>query len=143
MTPRKRQLEAANRFRERREREDAAPRLRSQVARLLTLSIEVDDHLGATTIGGTRYVRHVVVERAPALFHIPCSAAHCEDGGHDVTTAVMHALLAEETEFSGQDVCLGWREGNECGRVLNFVGHATYSREPSERLSVTFTAGSM
>ena len=129
MIPRQRQLEAANRFRERREREDAAPRLRNQVGRLLTLSIEIDDHPGATTMGGTRYVRHVVVDRAPALFYIPCSEAHCEDGGHDVTTAVMRALLAGQTEFSGQDVCFGWRDGTQCARVLHFVGHATYSQD--------------
>jgi hypothetical protein len=125
----RRQVEVENRVRERREREDAAPRLRNRVARLLTLSIEIDDHFGSATMAQTRYVRHVVVERAPALFQIPCSEPSCEDGGHDVTRAVMQALLAGEREFSGEDVCYGWRGGERCERVLRFVGHATYSSE--------------
>jgi hypothetical protein len=129
MTRRQRDLEAASRFRERREREDAAPRLRSRVAGLLSLSLEIDDHPGATGAGRTRYVRHIVVEQAPALFHIPCSEAHCEDGGHDLTVAVMQALLVGETEFSGQDICCGWRGGSPCERALQYVGHATYSRD--------------
>jgi len=127
MTRRQRDLEAASRFRERREREDAAPRLRSRVARLRTLSIEIDDHPGATGIGRTRYVRHVVVDQAPALFYIPCSEAYCEDGGHDLTVAILQALLGGETEFSGQDVCYGWRGGAQCERVVHFLGRATYS----------------
>jgi hypothetical protein len=118
----------AGRFRERREREDAAPRLQSQVARLATLSIEIDDHLGTTEMAVTRYVRHVVVQRAPALFQIPCSEAGCEDGGHDVTREVMHALRAGEAVFSGEDVCFGWRGNDRCDRVMHFVGRATYSR---------------
>ena len=129
MRLRQRQLEAANRFRERREREDAAPRLRDRVARLLTLSLEIDDHFGAIMMAKTRYVRHVVVERAPALFQIPCSEPSCEDGGHDVTREVMQALLAGEPEFSGEDVCFGYRGGENCERVLHFAGHATYSHE--------------
>jgi hypothetical protein len=129
MRLRQRQLEVENRVRERREREDAAPRLRDQVARLLTLSIEIDDHFGGTILAERRYVKHVVVERAPALFDIPCSEASCQDGGHDVTREVMQALLAGKPEFSGRDTCLGWRGGERCERVLHYVGHATYSPE--------------
>jgi hypothetical protein len=129
MTFGQRRLEVENRVRERREREDAAPRLRDRVARLRTLSIEVDDHLGSMTMAKTRYVRHVVVERAPALFNIPCSEANCQDGGHDVTVEVMRALLAGEPEFSGEDVCYGWRGSETCDRVMHFVGRATYSGE--------------
>ncbi len=122
-----RQLEAADRHRDRREREDAAPRLRDQVGGLQTLSIEVDDRRGAGILTDTRYVRHVVVERAPALFEIPCSAERCEDGGHDVTRDVMQSLLAGEQEFVGKDICFGWLGNDRCDRVLRFVGHATYS----------------
>ena len=129
MRIRQRQLEVQNRVRERREREDAAPRLRDQIAGLMTLSIEINDHLGAGMMTDTRYVRHVVVERAPALFQIPCSEPSCQDGGHDVTREVMQALLAGEPEFSGEDVCFGWRGSDRCERVLHFVGHATYSGE--------------
>ena len=129
MRLRQRQLEVQHRARERREREDAAPRLRDRVARLATLSIEIDEHLGAAMVANTRYVRHVVVERAPALFEIPCSEASCEDGGHDVTRHVMQSLLAGEQEFVGEDICFGWRGDQRCERVLHFVGHATYSGE--------------
>ena len=127
MRPSQRQLEVEDRVRERREREDAAPRLRERVGRLLTLSIDIDDHVGPTMMAKTRYVRHVVVERAPALFRIPCSEPGCEDGGHDVTREVMQALLAGEPEFSGEDVCVGYRGGKDCNRVLHFSGRATYS----------------
>ena len=122
-----RQLEVEDRIRERREREDAAPRLRSQVDTLTSLSIEIDDHLGTTGLAATRYVRHIVVQRAPALFEIPCSETSCEGGGHDLTREIMHALRAGDLEFSGKDTCFGWRDGENCARVLHFVGHATYS----------------
>ena len=122
-----RQQEAADRFRDRREREDYAPRLQHQIAKLATLSIEIDDHPGTTGMAVTRYVRHVVVQRAPALFQIPCSEGNCEDGGHDLTREVMQALLAGEQEFVGEDICFGWRGDDRCERVLHFVGHATYS----------------
>jgi hypothetical protein len=124
-----RQQEAADRFRDRREREDCAPRLRSQIAKLATLSIEIDDRPGTTGLGATRYVRHVVVQRAPALFVIPCSDERCEAGGHDVTRQIMQSLLAGDQEFVGEDVCFGWRGDHRCDRVLHFVGHATYSGE--------------
>ena len=123
---RRRQLEMQERVRERREREDAAPRLRKQVTELVSLSIEVEDASGSHLGAKTRYVRHVVVERAPALFQIPCSDAGCRDGGHNVTIPVMRALHAGESEFSGQDVCGGWCGGDHCGRILHYVGHATY-----------------
>ena len=129
MRLRQREQEAVSRARERREREDAAPRLRDRVAKLATLSLEIDDHAGAAMMAKTRYVRHVVVERAPALFQIPCSEPSCEAGGHDLTREVMQALLAGEREFTGEDVCFGWRGGEQCERVLHFVGHATYSDE--------------
>ena len=131
MSLRQRQLEVEERVRERREREDAAPRLCARVATLMSLSIEIDDHFGAATLAGTRYVRHVVVERAPALFEIPCSDASCEGGGHDVTREVMQALLAGRSEFSGEDVCYGYRGNERCNRVLRFTGHAKYSSDAS------------
>ncbi len=123
---RRHQLEVQERVRERREREDSAPRLKNRVAGLVSLSIEIDDHFSSQTVGSTRYIRHVVVERSPALFQIPCSDTACEGGGHDLTAEIMRALLAGAKEFSGEDVCSGWRGGDRCVRVLHYVGHATY-----------------
>jgi hypothetical protein len=70
-------------------------------------SIKVDAHPGASRMASTRYVRHVVVERAPALFDIPGSQAGCEDRSHDVTNAVMSALFEDKRESSGEHMCFG------------------------------------
>lgn len=117
------------RARERREREDAAPRLKGVVPNLLTLSIEVEGRMGAST----RYTRHVVVDRAPAEFKVPCTESGCEDGGHDVTRPIMKALLDGERTFTGEDECSGYRGGNRCGRVIGFAARATYAdADPSK-----------
>lgn len=124
-----RQQEAARRAQERRDREDAAPRLRDVARTLQTLSITVHDKGEHGVLAGVGYVRHVVVDRAPALFVIPCTDSTCEDGGHDVTADVLAALRKGKTEFSGEDACYGTRGGVSCARVMHFVGKATYADE--------------
>ena len=61
----KKQSEAAQRYAERRQREDEAPRLKSVAPDLVSLSVEVEDGSGAG-VAPSRHVRHVVVESAPA-----------------------------------------------------------------------------
>ena len=139
---RRRQLEMEARIRERRAREDSAPRLRAEVANLVSLSIEIDDQFGSHSQAKTRYVRHVVVERAAALFEIPCSDPACEDGGHYLTARVMRALLAGATDFSGEDECGGSVGGDQCTRVLRFTGHATYLRDTATPHTATPAGGS-
>ena len=71
---------AAERFAERRRREQDAPRLVDQVPGLLSLEISIDERSGAT---GVKHTRRVVVDQAPALFLLPCGDSRCADGEHD------------------------------------------------------------
>ncbi len=114
--------EAKQRSLERRKREDDAARLIDEVRRLGSLDIEIDD-------GGNRYIKRVVVERAPALFDLPCPEKTCTNGGHDITRAMMQALRASATRFEGEDTCRGEIPSGRCGRVIKFVAKATYRRE--------------
>jgi hypothetical protein len=118
--------EGAQRFAERRKREDEAPRLSAEVPRLRTLALEIEERGEGGPVAEPTHVRRVVVQHAPALFVLPCGDARCKDGGHDVTYAVMKALRAGETRFEGEDVCVGSVGTGQCSRVLRFVGIATY-----------------
>lgn len=114
---------AALRFEERRRREDDAPRLCAQVPHLVSLRLEIEERSGITS---TKHVRRVLIDRAPALFLVPCTDARCADGEHDLTTTVMRALRARETTFEGQDECNGSLGLSTCARVLHFDALAEY-----------------
>src|SRR5262249_44839803 len=111
--------DAKQRSLDRRKREDDAARLNDEVRRLGSLDIEVDD-------GGSRYIKRIVVERAPALFEFPCPEETCENGGHDITRALMEALRASATRLEGEDPCRGAVPSGPCGRIMKFVAQATY-----------------
>lgn len=114
---------AALRFADRRQREDEAPKLSSQVPGLATLKLEIEERTG---IGGTKHTRRFVVDRAPALFLVPCGDPRCLDGEHDLTTTIMRALRGHETSFHGTDECRGSVGTSNCSRVLHFDGVAAY-----------------
>jgi hypothetical protein len=116
---------AAARFAERRRREDDAPRLSEQVPNLVSLRLEIEERSGTT---GTqpRHIRHFVIDRAPALFLVPCGDPRCTDGEHDLTSTVMRALRASETSFQGNDECVGSVGSSACARVLHFDAVAEY-----------------
>jgi hypothetical protein len=114
----------AQRFAERRRREDDAPRLHEQVPNLVSLKLEIEDRSG---VGGTTHTRRVVVAQAPALFLVPCGDPRCMDGEHDLTTMVMRALRQQETAFKGQDECRGSVGPSACSRVLHFDAVAEYA----------------
>lgn len=114
---------AAQRFAERRRREDEAPRLHDQVPSLVSLKLEIEDRSGLTK---TKHNRRVIVDRAPALFLIPCADPRCADGEHDLTQSVMRALRARETSFHGEDGCMGSIRPSNCARVLTFDAVAEY-----------------
>lgn len=114
----------AQRFAERRRREDDAPRLHEQVANLVSLKLEIEDRSG---VGGTTHTRRVVVAQAPALFLVPCGDPRCMDGEHDLTTTIMRALRQQETSFKGQDECRGSVGPSPCSRVLHFDAVAEYA----------------
>jgi hypothetical protein len=121
-----RSREAHLRFAERRRREDEARRLHEEVPRLRTLKLEVEEHRREVTIAETRHVRHIVVDRAPALFELPCNDPACRDGGHDLTEGMIQRLRAQATDFVLEDVCMGDVRGAPCGRVVRVHVTATY-----------------
>jgi hypothetical protein len=111
--------EAKQRAEERRRREDEAPRLIREVARLASLDIEVDN-------GGNRYTWRIVVDRAPALFELGCPGEACTSGGHDLTRAVMQRLRASAVVFQGESTCRGDLPSGSCTQVVKYVARATY-----------------
>jgi hypothetical protein len=121
----KRHSEAAERFAERRRREDEAPRLRARVPGLVSLRLEVEERRPASPAVDSRHVRHIV-DSAPALFMIPCGDPGCKNGGHDVTDAVLRGLASGSKRFEVEDVCAGDIGTAQCGRVLKVTAIATY-----------------
>ena len=119
--------EGAQRFAERRRREDEAPRLVAEVPRLESLALEIEEKSEGSPVAEPTHVRRIVVQHAPALFVLPCGDARCKEGGHDVTGTIMRALRAGETRFEGQDACAGSVGTGQCSRVLHFVANATYA----------------
>jgi hypothetical protein len=119
--------EAELRFNERRKREDEARRLHAQVPGLRTLKLEVEEQRGTSALAETKHVRVIVVERAPALFLLPCGDRDCRDGGHDVTDAVLRGLQARTERFEVEDTCIGNIRGAECGRTVRIVAKASYA----------------
>jgi hypothetical protein len=119
---------AAQRFAERRQREDDAPRLSAQVPRLIRLEIEFEERSGS---GRYEHIRRIVIDRAPALFLVVCGDERCTDGEHDLTSVIMRALHAREKSFRGSDECRGSLGPSACARVLHYDGSAEY-RGPAE-----------
>ncbi|HEY3817874.1 MAG TPA: hypothetical protein VGL81_11915 [Polyangiaceae bacterium] len=126
MYSRSRNSEAAQRFAERRRREDAAPRLREAVPGLATLRLEVDEHRGVMNAGDPKHVRLVVVDSAPALFSLPCGDHSCREGGHEMTDAVLRALQSGAARIELEDPCHGTIGTAPCGAVMHIVVTATY-----------------
>jgi hypothetical protein len=117
---------AAQRFAERRQREDEAPRLSAVVPHLESLRLEVTESRSGISTPEAAHIRRIVVEHAPALFLLSCHDTQCKDGGHDITNQVLSALRARQTRFEGEDACNGALGSATCQRVLHFVGVATY-----------------
>ena len=124
------QSAAAQRAHERRLREDEAPRLSARVPSLRSLSLAITER-SDTSASQPKYVRRIVVQRAPALFLIGCGDPNCEEGGHDVTTTVMQALLNRKTTFQGEDKCRGALGSGYCARTMHYDATALYSDEPT------------
>ena len=127
MNNNRRDTDSAQRYAERRRREDESPRLSAEVPRLRGLALEIEEKTQGGPVSEPAHVRRFVVQHAPALFLLPCGDPRCRDGGHDITHAVMRALRASEARFDGQDVCYGNVGSGQCSRVLHFVGAATYA----------------
>jgi hypothetical protein len=126
MNFRRRKTEAAERFAERRRREDAAPRLKDRAPELESLRLEIEELHDTSDTARAKHVRHIVVEHAPALFVFPCGDPSCEGGGYDVTDAVMRALDSHAEHFTAEDHCYGSVGSASCARTLRVNGTATY-----------------
>jgi hypothetical protein len=125
---RKQRGEAAQRFAERRSREDEAPRLRQQLPGLAALVLEIEERRRDGIVGmGPRHIKRIVVESAAALFVVPCGDPRCKEGGHDITQSVMAALRAARTRFEGHEECCGSQGNAPCDRVMYYVGIASYT----------------
>jgi hypothetical protein len=123
---------AAQRFAERREREDGAPRLLTLIPGLQSLELDIRERRGAwpePTPEGS-YVRHVVISSAPALFFITCHDPECRDGGHELTSLVMRALRSHQARFEAVDRCPGRLGSADCQRTISVVGKVGYEPEP-------------
>lgn len=116
---------ASRRAAARRQREDDAPRLAAMAPDVSELNLEIGERaspMGTEVV----YIRRVVLAQAPAHFEVPCGDPQCEDGGHDLTNAVLSALRARETTFTGEDACHGTVRTAPCQRVLRYTGAASY-----------------
>ncbi|GAC1353173.1 MAG: hypothetical protein NVS3B20_21480 [Polyangiales bacterium] len=125
--------EAAERSRARHQREDDAPRLGDQVPDLQDLGLEIAYVRGDSGISESKHVRRVVVDRAPALFVIPCGDRACKEGGHDVTFEVMRALRAGHTHFEGNHTCSGNIGTGSCNTTVHYVGTARFSNSAKNK----------
>jgi len=122
----RRNRDAANRFAERRKREDDAARLAAEVPKLAALRLDIEERRPGVVSAEVSHIRRVVVEHAPALFEVPCSDPSCHDGGHDLTHQIMRALQRGEEKFEGEDTCLGQVGNTSCDRILRYVATASY-----------------
>jgi hypothetical protein len=118
--------EAAVRNAERRRREDEAPRLRDRVPRLESLRLEIAERRQGGIEPDVTHVKRVVVDSAAAMFELSCCDRSCKEGGHDITRMIMAELERGAEKFEGEDACHGSLGTAPCGRVLHFVGIATY-----------------
>jgi hypothetical protein len=116
---------AALRSAERRRREDEARRLLDEVPSITSLRIEIVEK---TASAASKHVKLIVVQRAPALFVIPCGDASCQDGGHDITSEVMAGLRSRRTEFGGESGCSGMTGSASCSRAIDYHILAAYAK---------------
>lgn len=121
---------ASERYAARRQQEDEAPRLKDVAPSLLTCRIELSEARAGQAIAEVSHVRHLVVDRAPALVLVACADPSCRDGGHDISHVLLRGFRDEELEIRGESACHGTFGTASCARVLRFVARPTY-RVPS------------
>jgi hypothetical protein len=124
----RRNNEAAERARERRQKEDSAPRLVAEVPSLRSMRLSVSFRRGDAVVSDASYVRVVVVASAASLFEIPCSDSYCQGGGHHATQQILETLKAKKTKFEGEVPCHGsvGTSATRCTSVLVYQVEATY-----------------
>ncbi len=121
----RRNSEAAKRAQERRQRENEAARLLELVPELKSLELEIQETREGLASADVKHKRYIMVDRAPALFDIPCSDNGCT-GGHDFTGAIMRHLRSNTTHFEGSGHCPGRVKDVDCAFEMHFVATAAY-----------------
>jgi hypothetical protein len=111
---------------ERRARENAAKRLREVVPELENLKIYIEERQKGADEADVAHTRHIVVERAPAIFELGCFDRKC-NGNHDLTKRVIRALKAHKETFEGKDDCHGENKEGDCELELIFRVEADYA----------------
>lgn len=119
-----------NARKERRRREDAAPRLRNVVPKLTSLRLQFEE-VGEPNAGhNIAYTQLVIVATGPALFSVPCFEPRC-NGVHELTQPILLALRASQTTAEGDSVCQGEVSSTTpCNRTLRYRCEAEYSSAP-------------
>ena len=117
--------EAAQRFSERRQREEEAERLHVAVPKLASLRFDISEGRGSTQ-SDPKHSRIIPVANAPALFVFTCADHSCKEGGHDLTHAILTGLRNQTAKFELEDRCYGTIGSAECGRVMHVHVSATY-----------------
>jgi hypothetical protein len=124
--PHRRDHEKIEATAEHRRREDAAPRLRDEVASLRTLRLHFDERREGGQLNVMTYSKPMVVDSAPASFEIRCTEPRC-DGRHDLTRDMMTALRKQLPSYSGRSPCPGYVGDAPCDRVMLYSFVATYA----------------
>jgi len=124
--PHRRDHERIEATAEHRRREDAAPRLRDEVATLRTLRLHFEERREAAQLNAISYSKPVVVASAPASFEVRCMEPRC-DGRHDLTREMITALRKQLTTFSSESACNGFVGDIACDRLLVYSFVATYA----------------
>ena len=122
----RRKSKAALRFEERQRRDKDAPRLHHEHPELRTLRLELAEYRQGESATSRRHIRHIVVERAAALFIFPCSTPDC-DGEHDFTHELSHKLRVKAEQFEGKRECRGLRHGIPCDHGMSYQAYASYT----------------
>lgn len=123
----RRNPEALIRSRARKSNDDVARRLLDVAPDLASLALEIAEvpDAAAEARDAVHYRKHIIIERAPARFELPCHDHKC-NGAHNITQSVLHALQRRERVAEGRDPCGGETKIGACPYEMQFVIVATY-----------------
>lgn len=107
---------------------DEAPRLLTEVPELQSLRMVIEESSNGSFLTVSRYTKLFVLNSAPAMFWMPCGNPRCEEGGHDLTHAIMSALRSRTERLQGTDDCGGMVGPGLCGAVIRYDVTATFRK---------------
>jgi hypothetical protein len=124
----RRNPEALIRSRTRKSKDDTALRLNELMPELRSLKLEISEvpDPAAEEREAVSYRKHIIVDRAPARFELPCHDHKC-NGAHNITAAVLQALKRRERCVEGSDRCQGETKHGACPYEMQYVVVATWA----------------